>query len=183
MATSIRLDVEKTGPRSSPPGKAGSIVSRMIQKLQSAPPAKDVFESPTGPYFFYGTLSDPSMLRDILELQIEPELRPASITGYECKLWGQYPALVDAQDLTVEGAVYHVQTVNHGERLAAYETSSYHAQPCRIRYSDGKEPSQEFGYTFKFVGDPDDLSEGEFDLKVWLKRMGRGGTADNLDNK
>ncbi|QKX58596.1 uncharacterized protein TRUGW13939_05721 [Talaromyces rugulosus] len=177
------MDVEKIGPRSSPPEKTGSLVSRMIQKLQSAPPANDFFEAPTGSYFFYGTLSDPSMLRDILELQSEPELRPASVTGYACKLWGQYPALVDAQDLTVEGAVYHVQTVDHGKRLAAYETSSYHAQPCRIRYSDGKEPSQDFGYTFMFVGDPDDLSEGEFGLKVWLKRMGRGGTADNLDNK
>ena len=72
-------------------------VSPFIKKLRSAPPGYffqpertppyiDLFAIPTGPYFFYGTLSDPAMLRDVLSLETEPQLRPATIIGYECKL-------------------------------------------------------------------------------------------------
>lgn len=53
-----------------------------------------------------GTLTDPSMVREILGLETEPELRPARLSGYKCKLWGQYPALLDAPDSVVGGAVY-----------------------------------------------------------------------------
>jgi hypothetical protein len=49
----------------------------------------------TGPYFFYGTLMDPSMLMEILELKEKPTLRPAKIGHYSCKRWGQYPALIN----------------------------------------------------------------------------------------
>ncbi|CRG82977.1 hypothetical protein PISL3812_00325 [Talaromyces islandicus] len=163
-------------------------VSPFVRELQSAPPnyfyqspnpppITDLFAAPTGPYFFYGTLSDPSMLRDVLGLQSGPKFRPASILVYECKLWGPYPALIDAPGLSAEGAVYHVQTVEHGERLAAYETDNYQARPCRIHYLDKEEPSQDLGYTFMFVGNTQDLSEEVIDLRcqVWLKRTG-----DNL---
>ncbi|KAJ5565761.1 hypothetical protein N7535_007399 [Penicillium sp. DV-2018c] len=143
----------------------------------------DLFDAPTGPYFFYGTLTDPSMVREILGLENEPELRPARLSGYKCKLWGQYPALLDAPDSVVEGAVYHVKTVEHGERLAAYETKNYQADPCRIRYTDGKEPADDVGYTFKFKGDQNELSDGTFDLRVWLERMGRVAAVKNLDVK
>lgn len=86
----------------------------------------DLFAAPTGPYFCYGTLTDPSLLREILNLKNGPELRPAYLFGYECKLlWGQYPALLEVPGLVVEGAVYHVQTEEDGERLAGYETSNY----------------------------------------------------------
>ena len=142
-----------------------------------------MFAAPTGLYFFYGTLTDPSMIREILELENEPELRPARVVGYKCKLWGQYPALLDARGSVVEGAVYHVETVEHGERLAAYETNNYKTHPCRISYTDGKEPSEGIGYTFKFRGDQKDLSEGTFDLRVWLKKMGRHAAVEKLDAK
>lgn len=121
------------------------------------------------------------MLREILGLQSEPNLRPAYILGYACKLWGQYPALVYSPGLTVEGLVYHVQTVEHGEKLAAYETKNYKARRCRIHYLDNEDPQEDLGYTFMFAGDERDLSEEEFDLKVWLKRMGRQSTIDNRE--
>lgn len=73
--------------------------------------------------------------------------------------------------------------MNHGERLAAYETNNYRADPCRIRYTDGKEPIEEFGYTFKFRGDQKELTEGVFDLRVWLKRMEREAAVTKLDAK
>ena len=181
-------------PPPPPPDNPGSKVSPYVLKLRSAPPNSfyqapnpppmvDLCAAPTGPYFFYGTLTDPSILREVLGLENEPELRPAYILGYECKLWGQYPALLDAPGSVVNGAVYRVQTVEHGGRLAAYETSNYCTHPCRIEYTDGKAPAQDFGYTFKFIGNQRDLSEGAFDLSVWLKRMGRHAAIDGLDTK
>ena len=123
------------------------------------------------------------MIRDILELEYEPDLRPARIVGYKSKLWGQYPALLDARDSVIEGAVYYVETVEHGERLAAYETKNYKTHPCRMSYTDGKEPSEGIRYAFKFRGDQKDLSEGTFDLRVWLKRMSRHAAVEKLDAK
>ncbi|KAJ5918069.1 hypothetical protein N7454_010444 [Penicillium verhagenii] len=149
----------------------------------SPPQYVDSFDAPTGPYFFYGTLTDPSMLREILGLETEPELRPAYLSGYKCKLWGQYPAILDCSDSVVEGAVYHVKTVEHGRKLAAYETQSYQAGPCHIRYTDGKEPVDDAGYAFEFNGNRKDLSEGIFDLRVWLNRMGRVAAVENPDAK
>ncbi|KAF5591274.1 poly(A) polymerase pla1 [Fusarium pseudoanthophilum] len=139
------------------------------------PPTQDhLFEPPTGPYFVYGTLMDPKMLADVLRLKEKPKLRPAKIVGYSKKLWGQYPALQEGpQDAQVSGAVYYVQSVAHAKRLAEYETNSYRAKPCLVQYTDGKEPAEEFGHVFMFVGNPRDLQEGEFDLGKWLKRVGR----------
>ncbi|KAF5702585.1 poly(A) polymerase pla1 [Fusarium mundagurra] len=134
----------------------------------------DLSEPPTGPYFVYGTLMDPKMLVDVLRLKYKPKLRPAKIVGYSKKLWGRYPAMQDGpQDGEVSGFVYHVQSAAHAKRLAEYETNSYTAKPCLIQYTDGKEPAEEFGYVFMFVGHPRDLQEGEFDLGKWLKRVGR----------
>ncbi|KAB8067584.1 hypothetical protein BDV29DRAFT_200088 [Aspergillus leporis] len=182
------LPLEKSGKKqssaSAPPIDPRSKISPFVLKLRSAPPGYfyqvsqpsptvDLFAAATGPYFFYGTLNDSSM----------PELRPAFILGYECKLWGQYPALVDAPNSVVEGAAYNVQTVEEGERLAAYETSNYRTEPCLMKYTDGKEPAEDLGYTFKFAGNPKDLSEGSFDLRVWLKMMGTHAAVDKLDAK
>ncbi|KAL1875522.1 hypothetical protein Plec18167_005458 [Paecilomyces lecythidis] len=181
-------------PPPPPPEDFHSKKSTFIKKLRTAPPdwyykapvsppPIDPLAPPTGPYFFYGTLTDPYMIAEILGLEREPELRPAYIVGYECKLWGQYPALLDAADSIVEGAAYHVSTVEDGEKLAAYETRNYRPETCWINYMDGEEPSREIGSTFKFVGDRQELSEGRFDLKVWLRRMGRAAALEKLEAK
>lgn len=47
------------------------------------------------PFFFYGTLTDPSELQEILQLSNLPVLKPARVRSYKIMLWGQYPALVD----------------------------------------------------------------------------------------
>ncbi|KAI9038332.1 gamma-glutamylcyclotransferase family protein [Aspergillus affinis] len=166
-------------PPPPPPHNPLSKVSPVVTKLKTYPsklyhvpdPSHDLTIAPTGPYFCYGTLTVPSMLAEILGHDAEPNLRPAKIVGYECKLWGQYPALLDSTThATVEGMVYRVQTEEDGQKLATYETRSYRAIPCRILYTDGKEPAQEHGHTFQFVGNFHDLTDGEFDLKVWLRR-------------
>lgn len=184
MSNSQTKQENTSPPPPPPPELPSSKISPLVRKLRTAPPSTffqtsnppprvGLLAAPTGPYFFYGTLADPSMPRDILELDSEPELRPAYLVGYECKLWGQYPALLDAPGLEVKGAVYNVRTVEEGERLAEYETNHYHAESCHIRYTDGKEPAEDYGYTFKFVGDRRDLSEGVFGLELWLRRMRR----------
>ena len=48
-------------------------------------------------------------------------------------MWGQYLALVKAPGKVVEGMVYHVQTLDDRDKLAAYETSDYCTQPRVIR--------------------------------------------------
>ncbi|GFF58622.1 conserved hypothetical protein [Aspergillus udagawae] len=144
-------------------------------------PAVDLFAAPSGPYFFYGTLTDPLMIGEILELDKEPKLRPAYIMGYECKMWGQYPALLNCPGSVVEGAAYHVHTTRDAERLAVYETGNYRAESYLIKYMDGKEPSEDLGYMFKFVRDQRELSEGDFDLKVWLRWMGRQAAVNKLE--
>lgn len=144
-------------------------------------------------------MTDPCIIAEILGLDEKPDLRPAYITGYKCKLWGQYPALLDADAdvgadggagtgadvgvAAVKGAVYDVNTVEDGEKLAAYETSSYQAESCWIRYVDGEEPGEEVGSVFKFVGSEKDLSDGHFELKAWLKRIGRTSAIWKLEAK
>jgi gamma-glutamylcyclotransferase (GGCT)/AIG2-like uncharacterized protein YtfP len=164
-----------------------SNISPFILKLRSAPEGyffkseggseqPDLFAPPTGPYFFYGTLSDPAFLSEVLNLSEKPTLRPAMLMGYTVKLWGPYPALVDGPTgATVEGMVYEVGSEKHGERLAEYETSAYTTAPCRIRFTDGEKPEEVSGTTFKYAGNPLDIDEGQFDLKLWLQRMGRAG--------
>ncbi|KAA8652760.1 hypothetical protein EYZ11_013372 [Aspergillus tanneri] len=195
MSTPPGRDTKNDGPPPPPPAEdPRSKISPFVLKLRSAPPNYyyqapkpspiiDLLTAPTGPYFFYGTLTDPSMIAEILNLEKEPELRPAFILGYKCRMWGQYPALVDAPGSIVEGAVYLVRTAEDGEKLAAYETRNYCTESCLIRYSDNKGPSQDLGYTFKFAGNPNDLSEGTFDLRTWLKMMGRQTALDKLDAK
>ena len=57
--------------------------------------------------FFYGTLMDPDILSKVLRSSKPlPIMRPARITGYEIKLWGPYPALIDDKPLhPVDGMV------------------------------------------------------------------------------
>jgi hypothetical protein len=172
-----------------PPARSQSDISKysdFILKVRSAPPdwfyqppnpppLIDHNAAPTGPYFFYGTLQDPHMLTEILDLDAKPNLRPGYIIGYSAKLWGQYPALKDSPPGNIiESIVFDVQTVEQGTRLAEYETRAYGVKPCFIKYTDDKEPASAYGNVFMFVGDERELSEGEFDLKLWLQRIGRG---------
>lgn len=135
---------------------------------------KPIAPPPTGPYFFYGTLMDPSLLSEILELPTKPTLRPAKLAGYSLKLWGQYPALLGGfTGNIIQGMVYNVETEAIGGRLAEYETKAYRAAPCMIQFTDAQEPPEVDGWTFEYAGNPMDISDGEFDLDVWLQRMGR----------
>ena len=150
-------------------------------EASDAGPPIDPLAPRKGPYFFYGTLMDPSILMEILKLKEKPMLRLAKIIGYSCKMWGQYPALVDGlQGGIVESTIYEVQSEEHAVRLAEYETKAYRIVPCEIRFVDGEDPSKVYETTFRFAGPKLDLDEGGFDLKTWLRHMGRGDVADDL---
>lgn len=180
MADSTRPRGSLPPPPPPPPEDLRAKMSPTVLKMRTTSPShffqsqtrpQDQGPAPTGPYFFYGSLQDQSLLIDLLDLKHSFHLRPAYIKGYKCKLWGPYPALVsgDPGD-TVTGAVYEVPTVEDAEKLAAYEGLSYTTVACSIWYVDGQSPLQAEGYAFLFVGNTRDLREGSFDLKHWLER-------------
>jgi gamma-glutamylcyclotransferase (GGCT)/AIG2-like uncharacterized protein YtfP len=130
-------------------------------------------DPPQGLYFFYGTLQDPELLRVLLSLPDRPTLQPAYINGYEMKVWGPYPALVGPGNVRVEGAAFQVTTQEIANRLQQYETSAYRPETCTIYSREGEKQNGEAGFVFRYCGNPRDLSEGVFDLKVYLQRTGR----------
>ncbi|PIB02621.1 hypothetical protein CB0940_00194 [Cercospora beticola] len=150
---------------------------RASQVIEAEPP-------PIGSYFFYGTLQSPSLLREILQLPSTPDLHPAQLTNasYELKLWGQYPALVKlplsdsagSERPAISGSLYEISSEQHAQRLQEYETKAYKVEKCTIRVAplDGDEKVVE-GWTFVYSGDARDLSDGVFDLGIWLRRMRR----------
>lgn len=124
-------------------------------------------------YFFYGTLTQPKILRHILDLEEQPVLRPAKLTGYALAQWGQYRALVDSEPgEEVTGYAYLVHSAEDELKLARYETDAYEAVPCEIWFTDGGDPARQQGMTFKYAGDDEALKEGRFDRKLWELRMG-----------
>lgn len=139
--------------------------------------------APEGVFFFYGSLVDPYMLVEILGLDTTPELRPAYLEGFRCKiLAGQYPALLSSSEgERAEGAAYRVRSQGDAEKLAQYETRSYLARPCEIKYLDGQSPREDEGVVFVFVGNQRELREGSFDLRGWLRKVGRLEALNQLD--
>jgi hypothetical protein len=88
-------------PRSTESSQAGvklsSKISPFIQKLQQAPNGYwfepegrpepvDVLAPRQGLYFCYGTLTDPSLFSEILDLPSKPKVRPVKLVGYSLKL-------------------------------------------------------------------------------------------------
>ncbi|KAI3337077.1 hypothetical protein HD806DRAFT_26414 [Xylariaceae sp. AK1471] len=136
-----------------------------------------MIEKPIEPvwYFFYGTLTDPAILKHILDLEEEPLLRPAKVIGYEVSSWGQYPALVDGEPgAVVLGSAYKVQTTEHEYKLARYETNAYRLHGCQIEFTDDEkeQPREIAGNTFMYAGDAAALRAGEFDCLLWELQMG-----------
>ncbi|KAL9123472.1 MAG: hypothetical protein Q9217_007088 [Psora testacea] len=118
-------------------------------------------------YFFYGSLMDQERLCLVLGLKSVPTFRPAHVIGYECMLWGPYPALIDKAGGIVHGVTYKVEDEADVEevrqRLARYETDKYDRAPVNVRYEDG---SQASGWTFAWNGNQDELKAGTFNLRL-----------------
>ncbi|KAK4540209.1 hypothetical protein LTR36_009707 [Oleoguttula mirabilis] len=178
---SSQSSVPPSPPPPPPPPPAAKV--SIALKVRRAPPgwaferhvqqsAGDFTTPPAGTYFFYGTLQDPGILGEVLGLPSPPLLRPAYLIGHDLKLWGQYPAMANGSAGTVvEGSAFNVADEAAAGKLACYETKNYQPAPCIIRFRDGGDQIE--GYAFRFCGNPNDLSEGSFDLALWLQRMGR----------
>ena len=116
------------------------------------------------PYFFYGSLMDPTRLSSVLGLHEKPSLRPATVIGYRLMLWGPYPALVSAagqEGAKVPGLMYEVQSLGEAAKLQRYETNNYGPKRCTIKLDDGTKLS---GDTFMWNAD-----RGTAPLKIFTR--------------
>lgn len=131
----------------------------------------------TGWYFFYGTLMDSSTLAKVLQVAEPPRLRPARVIGYEIRLWEPYPALIDGPPgHAVKGVACEILSQKHLDRLIAYETEKYHIHACEIDLLDvgvGREETVD-GNVFMWDGELDELQEGNFSLKDYLREKELG---------
>lgn len=99
-------------------------------------------------------------------------MRHARVVGYETRLWGPYPALVNGKSLVpVYGMVCRNRSRIHFDRLIKYETDQYQLRPCHIELLDDNHHVKKTvgGVTFIWNGEQDELREGKFDLKQWKR--------------
>jgi gamma-glutamylcyclotransferase (GGCT)/AIG2-like uncharacterized protein YtfP len=119
--------------------------------------------------FFYGSLIDSEVIKAILNLPGLPATKLATISGFQIKMWGIYPAMVPSTSGSVTGVIWKVDSEEHFERLAAYETSVYDWIECDVTLEGGTMlPGCR---TFCWAGRPDsnELQEGHFDLQRYQK--------------
>lgn len=127
---------------------------------------------------FYGSLMDPETLSRVLNLATPDSLkmRRARVLGYQIKLWGPYPALVDGEpNQSVYGVMCEISSEAHMDRLAAYETDKYSLEYCFIELLNDENGSVEktvSGVSFMWDGEEGELRPGTFDLREWKKEKG-----------
>jgi hypothetical protein len=118
-------------------------------------------------YFLLGPLMDPSTLSQVLGTDGMPELKPATVFGFKCKLWGSHPVLSDelCRD-AVHGVAYEVQTAEEKQKLVDYHGPNYDLGPCTIHLDDA---TWVWGRIFKWDVDESLLTEGTFNIEVKKK--------------
>jgi len=77
-------------------------------------------------------------------------------------MWGTYPALIPSDSSKVKGRVWKVDSEEHFNRLAAYETAAYTWIECEVI---------EGCRAFCWAGHPEstELEDGSFDLERYQK--------------
>ncbi|KAK5424087.1 hypothetical protein LTR83_007002 [Exophiala xenobiotica] len=105
-------------------------------------------------YFFYGTLADPDVLSQHLNLETAPSYIPAHVVGGQIRTWvGKYRALVDAPGTEVYGSAFLVESRDQEDALRIYETDKYEVVRCHITMQTGVV----CGLTFRFDGAESEL--------------------------
>lgn len=115
---------------------------------------------------------DPQTLARVLEMSdCPPILRPAKLIGYDIKLWGPFPALVNKRRNRINGLAFEIMSKTQLDRLVFYETDKYTLRPCTIHLLNAQKTVETKidGVTFMWNGGENELEEGEFDLKQWKK--------------
>ncbi|KAF8637474.1 hypothetical protein AX16_010802 [Volvariella volvacea WC 439] len=124
------------------------------------PPQHDVEE---GYFFFYGTCTLPHIFKKTLGLEEAPTYRDARIRGYDIKMCGQQPVLVESESdplVKVEGKAWFGNE-NNLERLQKYAGNNYKWTNASMRLEGEKRPV--VGWAFEWAGDPSELQDGVFD--------------------
>lgn len=91
-------------------------------------------------YFFYGTLLDTVVRRDVLRRDVaQGHLCRAVLAGYRrvYRIGATYPVLIPAHAGQVEGLLVRGLSVHDAARLAAYEGSEYGLFKTAVRIDDG----------------------------------------------
>jgi len=119
--------------------------------------------------FFYGSLMDPEVIQAILGLPEVPTTQPATISGFQIKMWGIYPTMIPSSSGKVVGVVWEVTSEDQFERLAAYETAAYRWVKCEAILENGA--VLKGCRTFCWAGEQDskELEDGAFDLERYQK--------------
>jgi hypothetical protein len=112
---------------------------------------------------------DPEVIQTILNLAELPTTKPATLSGFRIKLWSIYPALVPSTPGSVNGTVWKVDTEEHFNRLAAYETSVYDWVECDITLEDSTVLPNCRTFCWAEIPDSNELEEGSFDLQRYQK--------------
>ncbi|TVY88353.1 hypothetical protein LAWI1_G007098 [Lachnellula willkommii] len=133
-------------PHSHKKAKRNIMLEKFKNFQPNAKPSRGQYAYIPKPFFFYGSLTDPLQLQEVLQVQAPPVLAPARVRSYKIMLWGQYPALVDGpHDSYVDGMAYVVETEEQQKMLEHYETEVYSTAGIRVTI-EGKQVS---GRTFK----------------------------------
>ncbi|OBT89331.1 hypothetical protein VE02_01441 [Pseudogymnoascus sp. 03VT05] len=133
-----------------PPSKQKGRRNIMLEKFRAdVEPSRPPYTYTPMPFFFYGSLTDPLRLQEILQLPAPP-----------------YPALVHGPiNNHVDGMAFVVETGEQEKMLKYYETDAYHIEGVRISVA-GK---LVFGRTFVWASDPAELVAGTWSLEEWKK--------------
>ncbi|KAG8896200.1 hypothetical protein FRB99_009020 [Tulasnella sp. 403] len=119
-------------------------------------------------FFFYGTLTNPGLLRPILRLNHTPRLIPARIQGYRIKFWGRYPVAVprdqsnpDAEGVPpIAGKAFKVTSQRQIMRMQRYASAKYRVGDCQMEVEESGEWKQCDGQMFVWnpdAGEPSDV--------------------------
>lgn len=118
-------------------------------------------------YFFYGNLMDANKLASVLGLMEEPKLRVARVEGFRTGFWGQHPAMLLSDDGFVQGMAYRIGSFDEREdqvaKLKRYQGDKYRRRMVDIEFKDG---TSQYGYTFVWAGNEEELQQGTFNIKA-----------------
>lgn len=158
------LNRTKPGPASMMEEEEDHQKSSYLSKLSGANlseiPPEAFVTRPLNPkwYFFYGTLTNPSQLTQVLRLDEPPPMYPAIVKSYTLASYKSYKVLLDVGTSAdvVRGVAVQIHSEDEEKRLIHYETSVYRSKGVKIWFTaEGGEQSEGvIGRTFVFAGDP-----------------------------
>ena len=153
-----------------PPGAFHNVDNaRYLQSREVAHTIKSTRPFQPCHMFFYGSLMDAEVIQAILNLPELPTTTPATISGFQIKMWGIYPTLISSTSGEVVGCVWEVSSEEHFERLAAYETAAYTWVECAAVLEDGAVLRGCRTFCWAGKADSEELEDGHFDLQRYQK--------------